>query len=154
MPNGRMCASIGAALVTVVVGAAPAVAETGPAAAATPAYCNNDDPAGFPPDQMSSPRSTWLRGDPSYTELELRYWAKGECAWGRITNGVVGDQIWVDRKPASQVANDPHQQLGATQITSGSSKYTYAWDDHNFLMRTCGRRAGGGTDTIRCTAWF
>lgn len=154
MLKRRMFASVGAALLALVAGAVPAAAETGTQPAMRGPFCNGGDPAGHPASQLSTHGSTLLRGSPDDTLLELRYWSKGECAWGRITNGRVGDQVWVDRKPASQAANDPHEQLGATQITSGTSQYTTEWDDHNYLMRTCGRRAGGSTNTIRCTTWF
>ncbi|MFG2577330.1 NlpC/P60 family protein [Streptomyces sp. NPDC048481] len=92
-----------------------------------------------------SPRSVSIAG----RLIELRYSDTTECAWGRITGGTSGDEVWVDR---SLTGGQSWDQLGFTKITSGSDAFTTEWNDHNVVMRACG--SPGDSDTVVCTDWF
>ncbi|MER6185233.1 NlpC/P60 family protein [Streptomyces sp. NPDC001652] len=82
--------------------------------------------------------------------VELRYNGTTECAWGRITGGTVGDEIWVDR--SADGGNTWQPMLGYTVVTSGNDAYTTQWNDSGLLMRACGTNGRGGS--IECTGWF
>ncbi|MEV2232787.1 NlpC/P60 family protein [Streptomyces phaeochromogenes] len=82
--------------------------------------------------------------------VELRYNGTTECAWGRITGGAPGDEIWVDRSADGGATWSP--MLGFTTITSGNDAYTTQWNDAGLVMRACGTNGPGGA--IACTGWF
>lgn len=82
--------------------------------------------------------------------VELRYNGTTQCAWGRITGGAPGDEIWVDRSADGGATWSP--MLGFTTITSGNDAYTTQWNDAGLVMRACGTNGPGGA--IECTGWF
>jgi hypothetical protein len=82
--------------------------------------------------------------------IELRYSDASQCAWGRISNGTIGDEIWVDR--SSDGGDNWEPRLGLTSISSGTNVFTSQWRDAGVLMRACGR-AHDRMD-IACTGWF
>jgi hypothetical protein len=80
--------------------------------------------------------------------VELRASNKSRCAWGRISSGTPGEEIWTDRRDPS---SDSHEGfLGYTRIDSGSAKYTEAFKNDGRVMRACGSSQG----VIECTGWF
>ncbi|HEX7308345.1 hypothetical protein [Lentzea sp.] len=80
--------------------------------------------------------------------VELRASNKSKCAWGRISSGTPGEEIWTDRKDPSA---DGHEGfLGYTRIDSGSAKFTDAFKNDGRIMRACGSSQG----VIECTGWF
>jgi hypothetical protein len=94
-----------------------------------------------------------LDGDNPVTMLngrvvELRASNKSKCAWGRISHGTPGEEIWTDRKEPS--AHRHEGFLGYTRIDSGTAKYTEAFKNDGKLMRACGSSQG----VIECTGWF
>ncbi|HCT76773.1 MAG TPA: peptidoglycan endopeptidase [Micromonosporaceae bacterium] len=93
-----------------------------------------------------SPRTKVLFG----RTIELRYSDATQCAWGRISNGSIGDEIWVDRSSNRGESWEP--RLGLTSITSGRDVYTRQWRDAGVVMRACGR--AGDRPDIECTDWF
>ncbi|WP_198153994.1 NlpC/P60 family protein [Catenuloplanes japonicus] len=93
-----------------------------------------------------SPRTATVLG----RTIELRYSDATECAWGRITNGTIGDQVWTDRSTDNGATWTA--KLGLTAITSGTDAFTTQWNDSGVVMRACGRPAGR-TDEV-CTSWF
>ncbi|MGW0390472.1 NlpC/P60 family protein [Streptomyces sp. NPDC003042] len=101
----------------------------------------------------STPTSTGARSPRTTTvwsrTVELRYSDTTECAWGRISNGSVGDEVWVDRSVDGGRSWD---RLGYTRITSGREVFTPQFDDHAVLMRACGK--AGDRVEISCTGWF
>ena len=85
---------------------------------------------------------------PNGRVVELRASNESRCAWGRISHGTPGEEIWTDRKEPSA---DGHEGfLGYTRIDSGSAKYTDAFKNDGRLMRACGSSQG----RIECTGWF
>ncbi len=92
-----------------------------------------------------TPRSTSLFG----RLIELRANTSEVCAWGRISNGSVGDQVWVDR---STDGGNTWQQLSITTITSGRSVFTDNFNDQAKLMRACGK--AGDRVEVACTSWW
>lgn len=80
--------------------------------------------------------------------IELRASNKSKCAWGRISSGMPGEEIWTDRKDPT--ANKHEGPLGHTRIDSGTAKYTEAFKNDGKVMRACGS-AGG---VVECTGWF
>jgi len=82
-------------------------------------------------------------------KIELRANGSETCAWGRITGGQVGDEVWVDR---STDGGRTWQQLGYTKITSGTDAFTPAYDDVNKKMRACGK--AGNRVEIACSIWW
>jgi len=93
-----------------------------------------------------SPRSTVLFG----RLIELRYADVTQCAWGRISNGSIGDHVWVDRSFDFGATWQP--QLGYASISSGRDQHTNQWRDAGVLMRACGQ--AGDRPDIACTDWF
>jgi hypothetical protein len=65
-----------------------------PAQAADPWTCpSGSNPGVWDPSLITTPRPpvyVWNR------KIELRYHSGTRCAWGRISNGLSGDQVWVD----------------------------------------------------------
>jgi hypothetical protein len=80
--------------------------------------------------------------------VELRASNKTQCAWGRISSGTNGEEIWVDRRKAD--GSGYQGFLGYTRIDNGGSKHTDAFKNDNRLMRACGSSEGH----IECTGWF
>lgn len=80
--------------------------------------------------------------------IELRASNKSKCAWGRISSGAPGEEIWTDRKDPT--ANDHEGPLGHTRIDSGTAKYTEAFKNDGKIMRACGSSQG----VVECTGWF
>ena len=93
-----------------------------------------------------SPRSVSLWG----RLIELRYTNVTQCAWGRISNGRVGDEVWTDRSFDGGGTWQP--RLGLAAITSGADVFTVQYRDSGVLMRACGK----ATDhpEVACTDWF
>ncbi|MFD5824861.1 hypothetical protein [Lentzea sp. NPDC060358] len=80
--------------------------------------------------------------------VELRASNKTKCAWGRISSGTPGEEVWTDRKDPSA---DGHEGfLGYTRIDSGTAKFTEAFKNDGKVMRACGSSKG----VIECTGWF
>ncbi|MFJ9481457.1 DUF2690 domain-containing protein [Streptomyces mirabilis] len=79
--------------------------------------------------------------------VQLRYSTTTRCAWGRITNAQVGDQVWVDR---SYDGGGTYEHLGGTYVNSGSDTHTPSYYDGGLLMRACGHSGG----ITRCTSWY
>lgn len=111
--------------------------------------------AGDPDCSQEKPFSPFetLDGDnpvtmPNGRVIELRASNASKCAWGRISHGTPGEEIWTDRKEPS--ANGHEGFLGYTRIDSGSAKYTDAFKNDGKLMRACGSSQG----RIECTGWF
>jgi hypothetical protein len=80
--------------------------------------------------------------------VELRASNKTRCAWGRISSGTAGEEIWTDRSNAD--GSGYQGFLGYTRIDVGGSKHTDAFNNDNKLMRACGSSQG----QIECTGWF
>lgn len=80
--------------------------------------------------------------------IELRASNKSKCAWGRISSGQPGEEIWTDRKDPT--ANEHEGPLGHTRIDSGTAKYTHAFKNDGRVMRACGSVQG----VVECTGWF
>ena len=83
--------------------------------------------------------------------IELRYNSTSRCAWGRITQGAPGDRIWVDWSRTLTNDHAPWAQLGITQINTGGSKFTNAYNDKGYIMRACGQPVGY---RLVCTGWY
>lgn len=131
---------VGAVLTaTVAIGVLFAV----PAQAGDP-DCNQEDP--FTPfDTLDGDNPVVMQ---SGRVVELRASNKSKCAWGRISSGTPGEEIWTDRK---EPGADEHEGfLGYTRIDSGDAKYTDAFKNDGRLMRACGSSQG----VIDCTGWF
>lgn len=80
--------------------------------------------------------------------IELRASNKSKCAWGRISSGAPGEEVWTDRKDPT--ANEHEGPLGHTRIDSGTAKYTEAFKNDGKVMRACGSAQG----VVECTGWF
>lgn len=80
--------------------------------------------------------------------VELRASNKSKCAWGRLSSGTPGEEIWTDRKSHDGSAYEGF--LGYTRIDSGDAKYTEPFNNDNKLMRAC----GSSHSVIECTGWF
>ncbi|WP_112263746.1 hypothetical protein [Lentzea terrae] len=80
--------------------------------------------------------------------IELRASNKSKCAWGRISSGAPGEEVWTDRKDPA--ANEHEGPLGHTRIDSGTAKYTEAFKNDGKVMRACGSSQG----VVECTGWF
>ncbi|WP_157529572.1 DUF2690 domain-containing protein [Nocardia sp. NRRL S-836] len=80
--------------------------------------------------------------------VELRASNRSHCAWGRISSGTPGEEIWTDRREPSSQSHEGF--LGYTRIDSGSAKYTEAFKNDGRVMRACGSSRG----VIECTGWF
>jgi hypothetical protein len=131
--------------------AALVVPLTGPAHAAAPATsvaaaatCDGKSPSSAP--SPTTKRTTTVHS----RVIELRYSAKLRCAWGRISNGSVGDEIWVDR--SSDGGKTWESKLGRRTISSGRDAHTTMWSDAGKLMRACGK--AGDRSEIACTGWY
>jgi cell wall-associated NlpC family hydrolase len=102
----------------------------------------------------SQPQSAGARTAKSTTLLgrtiELRYNDTTACAWGRISGGTVGDEIWVDR--SGDGGGTWESMLGFTRVDSGGDAFTTQWNDNGPVMRACGSNGPGGQ--IACTAWY
>lgn len=72
------------------------------------------------------------------------------CAWGRLSNGRPGDQVWVDR---SWDGGRTWQQLSLQQLRTGAQIYTEAYNDVAYVMRACGS-PWVGYELIACTGWW
>jgi hypothetical protein len=84
-------------------------------------------------------------------KIELRYHTNERCAWGRISNGSPGDEIWVDR--SFDNGHTWQSKLGAAKINRGyTQKYTVMFDDQNVKMRACGK--AGNRRAVACTRWY
>ncbi|WP_424640586.1 DUF2690 domain-containing protein [Embleya sp. AB8] len=114
-------------------GAAQATSAEGSAAAA----CSTSN--------ATSPRRASVEG----MNIELRYSTSSRCAWGRITNAVPGDRVWVDHSSdGGRTWNGP---LGMTYVQNGSDTHTPAYNDAGYVMRACGAKAD---DYFACTGWY
>jgi len=80
--------------------------------------------------------------------VELRASNKTQCAWGRISGGTNGEEIWTDRRRSDGSGYEGF--LGYTRIDNGDSTHTDAFKNDNRLMRACGSSQG----YIECTGWF
>ncbi len=81
--------------------------------------------------------------------IALRY-NTNRCAWGLITNGSPGDEVWVDR--SYDGGHTWVGKLGDTFIHSGRDNHTVAYNDANVVMRACGK--AGDRPNIACTGWW
>ncbi|MGA5552794.1 hypothetical protein [Streptomyces pseudogriseolus] len=82
--------------------------------------------------------------------VELRCNGTTACAWGGVSGGTVGDEVWVDRSSDGGETWEP--VLGHTTVTSGGDAYTTQWMDDGLVMRACGTNGKGGT--VACTGWY
>ncbi|WP_412538410.1 hypothetical protein R8Z50_21460 [Longispora sp. K20-0274] len=82
--------------------------------------------------------------------IELRANSNQICAWGRISNGSVGDQVWVDR---SYNGGAIWEQLSITTITSGTGTFTDVFNDNGKVMRACGK-AGNRPEIVCTKPWW
>ncbi len=80
--------------------------------------------------------------------VELRASNKTQCAWGRISSGTSGEEVWTDRRKPD--GSEYQGFLGYTRIDHDGSKHTDAFKNDNRLMRACGSSQG----RIECTGWF
>lgn len=80
---------------------------------------------------------------PEGISVQLRYSATCRAAWGRITNGIVGDRVRVERNDGANFAST---------ISSGSDTFTRMVNDANFLSRACVRATV--TNSLTCTGSF
>jgi hypothetical protein len=80
--------------------------------------------------------------------IELRASNRSKCAWGRISSGAPGEEVWTERKDPT--ANGHEGPLGRTKIDSGTAKYTSAFKNDGKVMRACGKSQG----KTECTGWF
>ncbi|WP_329787158.1 hypothetical protein V1227_20165 [Lentzea sp. DG1S-22] len=80
--------------------------------------------------------------------VELRASNVSKCAWGRISHGTPGEEIWTDREEPPAEGHEGF--LGYTRIDSGSAKYTEAFKNDGKLVRAC----GSSQSVIECTGWF
>ncbi|PRY36159.1 glycosyl hydrolase [Umezawaea tangerina] len=80
--------------------------------------------------------------------VELRASNKTKCAWGRISSGTNGEEIWTDRRKPD--GSGYQGFLGYTRIDNSGSKHTDAFSNDGKLMRACGSSQGH----IECTGWF
>ncbi|HEX6346676.1 hypothetical protein [Umezawaea sp.] len=80
--------------------------------------------------------------------VELRASNTTQCAWGRISGGTNGEEVWTDRRKPD--GSDYQGFLGYTRIDHGDGKHTDAFKNDNRLMRACGSSQGH----IECTGWF
>ncbi|TDV57429.1 DUF2690 domain-containing protein [Actinophytocola oryzae] len=120
---------------------------------ASPAYAADYDcPGGSNPNALPGTATTPV--SPVHIggrAIELRYNRTARCAWGRITLGAPGDKIWVDWSRTLTGDHAPWAQLGVTQIATGTSKFTNAYNDAGYVMRACGQPVGYG---LVCTGWY
>ena len=118
------------------------------AQAADPWTCpSGGNPAVWNPDLIITPQpARFISG----RKIELRYHTSTRCAWGRISNGVAGDQVWVDW---STNGGRDWRQLGVKSIGSGGTQvYTTAFNDYQVKMRACGN--AGSPTNLTCTDWY
>ena len=116
-------------------------------AARTFGWCDGKDPAAFNSGHINTARAKTQFG----RLIELRFDTTNRCAWGKISNGSVGDQIWVDRSFDHGRTWQP--QLGFTTIQSGRDTHTREYDDAGVVMRACGK--AGNRAQIACTdPWY
>ncbi|MEV6241178.1 hypothetical protein [Lentzea sp. NPDC051838] len=80
--------------------------------------------------------------------IELRASNKSKCAWGRISAGQPGEEVWTERKDPT--ANEAEGPLGHTKIDSGTAKFTQPFKNDGRVMRACGKVQG----VVECTGWF
>ncbi|WP_367131279.1 hypothetical protein [Saccharothrix sp. HUAS TT1] len=85
---------------------------------------------------------------PNGRVVELRASNRTRCAWGRLSDGKPGEEIWTDRKNLD--GSGYRGFLGYTRIQSGNGAHTEAFDNDARLMRACGSSEG----RIECTGWF
>ncbi|WP_158840773.1 glycosyl hydrolase [Saccharothrix deserti] len=80
--------------------------------------------------------------------VELRASNRTRCAWGRLSEGKPGEEIWTDRKNLD--GSDYQGFLGHTRIESGNGAHTEAFGNDRRLMRAC----ASAERRIECTGWF
>jgi hypothetical protein len=138
---------VGGALVLASLAGTAAIATPASAAEALPAAvaCHDGvDPSLFS-GTAQTPRATILFG----RTIQLRY-NTNHCVWGRILNGSVGDQVWVDR--SLDLGSTWQSKRASATITSGTSAYTFALNDLGVVSRACGK--AGNRPDIACTDWY
>ncbi|GEM_PF-6207023 len=115
-------------------------------------WCDRYNPATFGPPRTVRTEELFGR------KIELRYHSSSRCAWGRISNGSPGDEIWVDRSNNGGRTWEP--KLGAAKISGPifpnkryTQKYTVMFDNKGRSMRACGK--AGNRTKVECTKpWF
>lgn len=134
-------------VLTLSVGVVLQLGTASPAAAYAPWTC----PAGDAPEEWN-PRlistihtvRVWSR------KIELRHHSGVRCAWGRISNGSPGDEVWVDW---SHDHGETWEPLNVYDISPGYSQvHTQAYDAVRDSMRVCGK--AGDRREIACTPWY
>jgi Protein of unknown function (DUF2690) len=105
---------------TVAVGAAPTFA-----ASATP----DASQSGCTYNNAITLKSATLTHGNEVRKIELRYSTSSQCVWARLTNGQVGDYMWVWNKDTGA--------LRSAYITSGHDNYTDAIHDNGTLSHAC-----------------
>lgn len=145
----------GACILALTTSAGLAHASVVPASAQrAAASCDGQDPNNVPPASIRYLEIAVYRDespqDPG-SSVDLRYSIDNKCAWGRLDDGHLGDEVWTDREHPD--GSGYQGMLGYTKIISGNEVYTAMWNDDNLLMRACANRAGGNPGTIRCTGW-
>ncbi len=110
----------GALGLTLAVGAAPASAAT---------VAPNASQGGCTFDNAITLKYATLTHGTEVRKIELRYSTSSQCVWARLTNGQVGDYMWVW-----------NEDTGATRsayITSGHDNHTDAIHDNGTLSHAC-----------------
>ncbi|MFE2283968.1 DUF2690 domain-containing protein [Streptomyces sp. NPDC059443] len=75
-------------------------------------------------------KSTTLDG----VHIELRYSTSWRCAWARITNAHVGDQVWLDQSADS---GKNWATMEVNTVTSGTDAFTNPDPDKGIVSRAC-----------------
>ncbi|MGH3853501.1 MAG: DUF2690 domain-containing protein [Pseudonocardiaceae bacterium] len=100
------------------------------------------DPQGIP--DARTVATTSIHG----RTIELRYSDQYRTAWGTITHGQPGDNVWVDR---SDDDGQTWQQLGQTWIQKGSDTHTPMYDADKLRIRAGGNVAN--RPEVAVTEW-
>ncbi|GLZ34007.1 hypothetical protein Lesp02_61950 [Lentzea sp. NBRC 105346] len=118
--------------------------------APVPAYADGDPGCTF--EEAFTPFDTTDGDNPVVMQtgrvVELRASNKTKCAWGRLSSGTPGEEIWTDRRRPD--GSEYEGFLGYTRIDSGDAKYTDPFSNDGKVMRACGSSHG----IIECTGWF
>lgn len=109
-------------------------------------WCDSSNPSKYDPRNITTPKAKELYG----RKIELRYNKTDRCAWGKISNGSPGDEIWVDR--SFDNGRTWQSKLGLTKINYGRTQYTMMFDDKKVKMRACGK--AGNRAEVACTDWY
>ncbi|MFJ4835320.1 glycoside hydrolase family 76 protein [Streptomyces sp. NPDC088747] len=116
--------------------------------------CDGADPATAAGDETPVPPTT-LFG----RTISLHVDQRGGTAWGAVTGGGAGDEIWLDRSWDGGASHPEGSSLGRTSVSAGSASartpMSVTRDPRGLLyggaVRACGREAAHQEGS--CTAW-